>query len=67
MPGEQRQRSYRLTDRAVEGLDRIATRHHVTVTALLEAFGTVGADHDPTIDEVVAYAHELDRQRRNRR
>jgi hypothetical protein len=66
MPGEQRQRSYRLTDAAVAGFDRMATRHHVTVTALLEALGVIGADHDPSIDEVVSLARRLDRERRSR-
>lgn len=67
MPGERRQRSYRLTDDAVAGLDRMATRHRVTVTALLEAFGQLAQGHDPTPNEVIARATQIDRERLNRR
>ncbi len=66
MPGEQRQRSYRLTDEAVAGFDRLATRRRVTVTALLEAFGRL-ADDNPTIDVIVALARDIDRERYSRR
>lgn len=66
MPGEQRKRTYRLTDQAVDGLDRLATRHRITVTALLEALGRLHRDLDLPI-EVVDLAHEIDRERRSRR
>lgn len=66
MPGEQRQRSYRLTDEAVAGFDRLATRHRVTITALLEAFGRL-ATENPTIDDIVQLAWDIDRDRHSRR
>lgn len=67
MAGGQRKRTYRLTDDAVAGFDRLATRRHVTVTALLEALGTLSRHRDPTLDEVIAEARRLDVERRSRR
>lgn len=62
-----RQRSFRLTDAAMAGLDRLATRHHVTQTALLEALGTLSRHRDPTLAEIIDEARRLDRERRSRR
>lgn len=66
MAGARRRAVFELTDTAHAGIDALATRHRVTKVALIEALGVLGVDHDPTIAEVVAYAHELDRERRNR-
>jgi hypothetical protein len=59
--------SYRLTDEAVEGIDALAQRSHVTTTALLEALGTLGAKENPTLDEIIAEARRIDVERRSRR
>jgi hypothetical protein len=44
----------------------LATRHHVTKTAMLEALGTLGKHRDPTLTEVIAEARRLDVERRSR-
>lgn len=67
MVGERRERYFRLTDEAHAGLDALATRHGVTMTALLEGLGLLGRRGDPTIDEVIATAREIDGRRRSRR
>lgn len=59
--------SYRLTDEALAGFDRMAARRGITVTAMLEAFGHLATDHDPDGDEVVDRARAIDRERRSRR
>lgn len=64
---ERRPAQFRLTEAAHAGLDRLATRHGITKTALIEALGLIGADRDPTIAEVIALARQLDRERRSRR
>lgn len=58
---------FELTDQAHAGLDALVTRHRVTKVAFVEALAVLGADHDPTIDEIVAMARQLDRERRSRR
>ena len=62
-------RSVRLTERSAGGWDRLCTRHNVTFTALLEAFGQLIAEGDdsPTVDAAIALAQEIDRDRRSRR
>lgn len=60
-------KSYRLSDEALAGLDRLAARRNVTVTALLEAFGQLAATHDPHAAEVIERARAIDRERRSRR
>lgn len=60
-------KSYRLSDEAVTGFDRMAARHRITVTAMLEAFGQLAAHDDPQPAEVVERATGIDRQRRSRR
>jgi len=59
--------SYRLTEEAVEGIDALAQRRHVTTTALLEALGTLGANGDPSLDEIIDEARRIDIERRSRR
>lgn len=67
MPGEQRKRTYRLTDEAVAGLDAMATRNGTTVTALLESFGVLGRRRNPTMRQIVDHARRIDAKRRSRR
>lgn len=57
----------RLTDEAIEGLDRLRTRHHASLTAIIEALGLLGADRDPTIGEIIERARQVDHERRSRR
>jgi hypothetical protein len=54
----------RLTEDARAGLDRIASRRGVTITALFEAIGQL---QPPIDDEVVDLARSIDRERRSRR
>lgn len=56
-----------MTEEAIAGLDALATRHHTTRVALIEALGILGADSDPTIEQLVAYARQVDRERLSRR
>lgn len=59
--------SYRLSDEALAGFDRMATRNGITITALLEAFGQLARHRDPDGLEVVTRARAIDRERRSRR
>lgn len=66
--GEVRRRvEFWLTDDARDGLDSLATRHHVTKVAFMEALGLLGRRGDPTVDEVVELARRIDSERRSRR
>lgn len=57
---------FELTDDAIEGLDRLAQRHRITKTAMVEALGQLAADIDLPA-EVVGRAIAIDRERRSRR
>lgn len=67
MAGGKRERYFRLTDEANEGLDALATRHGTTKTTLIEALGVLSRRRDPTIADIVDLARQLDRDRRSRR
>lgn len=56
----------RLTDGAIDGLDRLRTRHHASLTALVEAIG-LHADQIELPREVIELAQRLDRERGSRR
>ncbi len=56
----------RLTEEAITGLDRLRTRHHASLTALIEALGQLGADTELP-PEVVELARRIDRERHSRR
>lgn len=58
----------RISDDARRGLDRVATRYGVTLTALLEAMGRY-LDEDPTRvhQGVIETARQIDFERRSRR
>lgn len=60
-------KSYRLSDEALAGFDRMSARHNITVTALLEALGQLSADRDPSAVEIIERARAIDRERRSRR
>lgn len=56
----------RLTEEAIEGLDRLRTRHNASLTAIIEAIGVLAE----TVDlppEVVQQARRIDLQRATRR
>lgn len=58
----------RISDEARRGFDRLATRHGVTLTALLEALGQlVEAQPDALPPEVIDAARRIDFERRSRR
>ena len=57
----------RLTEEAHAGLDTLATRHHVTRTAMLEALGLLGAQGDIDWEAVIERARSIDIERRSRR
>jgi hypothetical protein len=57
-----------LSDEAHAGLDALATRHHVSKTALIEALGLIGQTKRPVVwDEVLERARAIDGERRSRR
>ncbi len=56
----------RLTDEAITGLDRLRSRHHATLTAIVEALGLLGDDVDLP-PEVVELARSIDLARYSRR
>ena len=62
-----RQTSVRISDEARRGLDRLATSHGVTLTALLEALGRQ-VDSDPEVipSAVIDEARRIDFERRSR-
>ena len=57
-----------LSDEAHAGLDALATRHHVSKTALIEALGLIGQTKRPIVwDEVLDLGRSIDRERLSRR
>lgn len=56
----------RLTEEAIEGLDRLRTRNHASLTALIEALGQLGTTVELPA-EVVELARRIDRERGSRR
>lgn len=56
-----------LTDDAHAGLDALATRHHVTKTAMLEVLGQHGlAGRSIVWEDIITEARDLDQERRSR-
>ena len=57
---------FELTDEAIAGIDRLASRYRITKTALVEALGQLAQSIDLP-PEVVERAHDIDKERRSRR
>jgi len=58
----------RLSDDARRGWERLALRHGVTMSALMEAVGLrlVSGDHEPVAAELLELARRIDYERRRR-